>query len=292
MAVICGKNLHLRSCRSSCLTLILRCFATDNKLDKVKTLTNCPPSAILDQAKLLSGLHRADQFKHAMLEFKARDKYMRGHMRFISLTLSRMEDFGLQANLMTYNRVLDMFPKGRYNNKTLLDAVWPKPHPQIDLALKVLTRMEEWGVRPDNVTYTILVEIFGRDSPPVDKCKRIAYWFDRFESSDPYEVKGSLPDRLEDLGMLILSRIAPVHTEIKVHKVGSWGLSGCMSVPHASLLYFLLHIQAHYKRCVATDGTLCRMTLLVLPAYGLIAMHSLTLLYMHNAQLLSITHAG
>ena len=200
--------------------LSLRCFATEIKSDKFKALTTCPQSAILDQAKLLSGLLQADRFKHALLEFKARDKYMRGHMKFISLALSRMEEFELQTNLITYNRILDLFPKGKYNNKTLLDAVWPKPHPQIDLALKVLTRMEEWGVRPDNVTYTILVEIFGRDSPPVEKCKRIAYWFDRFESSDPYEIKGSLPDRLEDLGVLILSRITPKYTEMIVHKVG------------------------------------------------------------------------
>lgn len=201
--------------------LLLRCFGTEIKLDRFKALTNCPQSAILDQAKLLSGLQQADQFKHAMLEFKARDKYMRGHMTFIKLALSKLEEFELQTNLMTYNRILDLFPKGRYNNKTLLDAVWPKPHPQIDLALKVLTKMEEWGVRPDNVTYSVLVEIFGRDSLPVDKCKRIAYWFDRFESSDPYEIKGSLPDNMEELGVLVLSRIAPGHTEMNVHKVGS-----------------------------------------------------------------------
>lgn len=220
-ALICKRIFaRLRGSSNSCQVLFLRCFVTEIKSDDLKALSKCPQSGILDQAKLLSGLHQAEQFKHAMLEFKARDKYMRGHMQFISLALSKMEEFELQTNLMTYNRILDLFPKGRYNNKTLLDAVWPKPHPQIDLALKVLTKMEEWGVRPDNVTYTILVEIFGRDSPPVDKCKRIAYWFDRFESSDPYEIKGSLPECMEELGILVLSRIAPEYTEMNVHKVG------------------------------------------------------------------------
>lgn len=167
---------------------------------------------------MMNNLVNVDKFKHVMIEFQKADKYKRGHMTFIKLALTRMAEFHLSTDLLTYNRLLDLFPKGKYNNKTLLDAVWPRPHPQIDLALKVLQMMEENGVRPNNVTYSVLVDVFGRDSLPVEKCKRIAYWFDKYENADPYHIAGLLPESPEELGSLIISRITSDHVDITIHK--------------------------------------------------------------------------
>ena len=83
-------------------------------------------------------------------------------MDFITLVLHKMDECGLQQDLLSYNRLLDIIPKGHYKPKNLLDAVWPRPLPQIDLALRLLTKMEEHGVRPDFTTYDLLCEVLGK----------------------------------------------------------------------------------------------------------------------------------
>ena len=39
-------------------------------------------------------------------------------------------------------------------NRTFFDAVWPRPTPQMELALNILEKMELEGIRPDDTTYT------------------------------------------------------------------------------------------------------------------------------------------
>ena len=209
------QKMAVRNCRPFCF---IRLLSTNRLKQDAKGLVK-HHTKLFEEAKLMADVVNQDKFKHVMVEFQRADKYRRGHMTFITLALARIEEFDLNTNLLTYNRLLDLFPKGKYNNKNLLDAVWPKPHPQIDLALKVLQKMEENGVRPDNVTYSVLVDIFGRDSLPVEKCKRMAFWFDRFEHADPYHIPGHLPDSPEELGSLIISRITSNIADIAIHKV-------------------------------------------------------------------------
>ena len=228
--------------RTSGLKCSIRQNSSISKKDNL-ILERVPMEKFLEQVKNIEGLKRQEQFGKALVEFRSRDKYLRGHMKFIKLAVSKMADFELQKDLLTYNRVLDLFPKGRFIPRNIFDAFWPKPHPQIDLALLILTKMEENGIRPDNLTYTILIEIFGRTSPPVEKCVRIGYWFDRFEGANPYSVKGELPSDPIELGALLLERIcagkATVdHVEVRACICVCWGLS--------SHLYPFLKLHAIY----------------------------------------------
>lgn len=175
--------------------------------------------AFLDDAKRHSHLPHQEQFALALQGYMEREKYRRGHVAFISLALARMREFGLEKDLLTYNRLLDLFPKGRYVPRRMLDAFWPRPLPQMELALDLLTRMEEEGVRPDYITLAILCEVFGKKSFPVDKCCRMAYWFDRFEHSDPYQVEGGLPRDEVELTRLALRRMVGKEGRLVEHKV-------------------------------------------------------------------------
>lgn len=150
-------------------------------------------SYLIDKAKENQTLAHREQFAVALKSYLSLEKYRRGHVKFIKEGLARMDEFGLQKDVLTYNRLIDMFPKGRFNNKTMFDAFWPKPHPQIDLALDILQKMEDYGIRPDYNTYTLLCEIFGRVSFPVQKCTRIAVWFDKFENIDSIVLKEKCP---------------------------------------------------------------------------------------------------
>jgi signaling intermediate in Toll pathway protein len=162
---------------------------------------------LIDKAKEHQALNRQEQFAVALKAYTSLEKYRRGHMKFIREGLLRMDEFNLQKDLLTYNRLIDMFPKGRFNNKTFFDSLWPKQHPQIDLALDILQKMEDNGIRPDYITYSLLCEIFGRVSFPVQKCTRIAVWFDKFDNIDPYRIEGQIPTDPLVLSKMALKRI-------------------------------------------------------------------------------------
>ncbi len=165
-------------------------------------------NALLDSAKNKDNLDKYEQFTSVLKEFYTRDKSRRGHLAFIRTAVQRMDDFGLEKDLMTYNKILDIFPRGRFRSKRLLDAIWPVPHPQLELCLEILTKMEEQGVRPSAKTYDTVKAVFGRPSLPLDKCIRIMFLFDRFADIDPYEIRSELPEDPLEISRLALFRMA------------------------------------------------------------------------------------
>ena len=176
-------------------------------------------SALMDTAKTKPRLSSREQFGLVLKEFMTREKYRRGHVTFINMAMERMEEFGLEKDLLTYNRLLDVLPKGRYHPKRMLDALWPRPLPQTELVLELLTRMEDNGVWPDAVTYSLLVEVFGRRSLPVEKCERMLYWFERYKDADPYWIDGDLPKEILEMSKLALRRIVNSNGSITEHEV-------------------------------------------------------------------------
>ena len=203
--------------------------------------------ALMDSAKTQSQLSNREQFALVLKEFMSREKYRKGHVSFINMALTRMEEFELERDLLTYNRILDMFPKGRYKPKRLLDVLWPRPLPQTELALELLTRMEDNNVWPDDVTYSLLVEVFGKHSLPVDKCDRMAYWYSCYKDSDPYWIEGEVPSDPAELSRLALRRIV-CNDDIVEHEV-------CNYIPIQSVKYvhgtFLpVHRQAYIHICM------------------------------------------
>ena len=158
-----------------------------------------------------------DGFIRVVHKFLDRDRLKRGHLSFVYTALSYLDAFGLEKDLDVYNEILEVFPKYKIVNRTLLDALWPKPYPQIDAALDLLTKMEDHGIRPDDLTYTILMEVFGRASFPVQKAQRMAYWFDRYQNANPHLLsEDDLRDRYK-VCKLALKRIAMDEENIKVY---------------------------------------------------------------------------
>lgn len=163
---------------------------------------------LFNKAKELQNYTERERYATVLKEFMQKEKFRRGHVTFIKGALERMEEFNLEKDLLTYNRLFDIIPKKRYKSKTLFEALWPKPIPQIDLALKILEKMEDNGVRPDDVTYSLLCEVFGRTSFPVQKCVRMAILFDKYENIDPYRIKGEFPSEQWEIAKLALRRMS------------------------------------------------------------------------------------
>lgn len=164
-------------------------------------------------------LEPARKFAIGLQGYMRREKFRRGHVKFIDVALKQMNQFQLEKDLLTYNRLIDIFPKDRFKPKTMFEAFWPKSHPQIELALRILQKMEENGVCPDYTTYKLLCEVFGKSSFPVQKCIRIAYWFQKFKDIDPYDLKENLPEDSTELCRLAMYRMLGNDAEIVDLKV-------------------------------------------------------------------------
>ena len=186
-------------------------------------------NALIDSAKNdHQHLTSHEQFSLAVDQYLKREKYRRGHVGFIRLALQRMDEFGLQNDLATYNKLLDVFPKDRFKPRRMLDALWPRSLPQMELALELLTKMEENGVNPSLQTYQIVKDVFGGMSFPLQKCIRLMYLFDKYENADPYRIKGELPTDPVELARLTLKRIAGSNGHIIEHKVAFYGMCLCI----------------------------------------------------------------
>ncbi len=165
-------------------------------------------------------IDQREQFSLAIDKFKKREKYSKGHVELIQVAMTQMEKLNLQKDIDVYNNIISIFPRGRFAPKRMLDAIWPRSIPQLELSLELLTKMEENGVRPNQETYNLLNHIFGKMSLPVQKCIRIAYLFDKYEYVDPYRVYvGTLPTEPVELAHFILKRLTSHRANITVHKV-------------------------------------------------------------------------
>ena len=153
-------------------------------------------------------LNNKEKFANALKDYLVREKFRRGHVNFIAIALHRMEEFSVEKDLESYNMLLNVFPKNKFHGRNRFERLWPKPSPQIELALHILVKMEDNGIIPDVETYDILAEVFGVISPPITKCLQMVKWFDRYAEVDPYEILGDLPTNPVDLSKIVLKRIA------------------------------------------------------------------------------------
>ena len=177
------------------------------KTAQVETFKVTGYNSLINSFKGKTDAEKKEQFSMALDEFVVREKYRKGHVQFIRIAMQRMDEFGLAKDLETYNRIIDIFPRERFAPRRMLDAIWPRPLPQLELCLEVLTKMEVNGVRPSQETYDIVKAVFGR-SLPLEKCVRIMYLFDKFRDMDPYEIHSDLPTSPVELSRLALFRIA------------------------------------------------------------------------------------
>lgn len=190
------------------------------KMDEKKATPPLPPiqlggyNTLIDLAKQRTGMEKQEQFALALNEFVRREKYRKGHVAFIRVAMQRMEEFNLEKDLESYNRLMDVFPRGRFAPRRMIDAFWPRSTPQLELSLEILTKMEENGVVPTEETYDIIEAVFGVGSLPLQKCARIVKLFRKFEDMDPYEVRSELPTSRTELSRLALFRMSGKDAEL------------------------------------------------------------------------------
>lgn len=171
-------------------------------------------NTLIDVAKQRTGIEKQEQFAFALEEFIRREKYRKGHVAFIRVAMQRMQEFNLEKDLVAYNRLIDIFPRGRFAPKSMLDAFWPRSTPQLELCLEILTKMEENGVIPNKETQDIVKAVFGTGSLVMHKLTRIVHFFNKYKDMDPYEVHTELPSCQTEVSRLALFRMSGKDTEL------------------------------------------------------------------------------
>ena len=146
-------------------------------------------------------------FINAVEIFINKNKIRRHHVDFITTAMKFIEPYGLEKDIEVYNKLIDVFPRNKFVNRTLFDAVWPKPHPQINLALDILTKMEWQGILPSEETHDLVYEVFGRASFPLQKIYRMWFWFEEFKDLNPYKLPDEVYKNKTDIIKAAIDRI-------------------------------------------------------------------------------------
>ncbi|XP_031733567.1 evolutionarily conserved signaling intermediate in Toll pathway, mitochondrial [Anarrhichthys ocellatus] len=152
--------------------------------------------------------------------FIKRDVRRRGHVEFIYAALKKMPEFGVERDLVVYNRLLDVFPKEVFVPRNYIQRMFNHYPRQQECGVQLLEQMENYGIMPNMETKVLLVQIFGEKSHPIRKYQRIMYWFPKFKHVSPFPVPQQLPEDPVDLARFSLTRIAnDRNAKVTVHQL-------------------------------------------------------------------------
>nr|XP_044999820.1 evolutionarily conserved signaling intermediate in Toll pathway, mitochondrial isoform X2 [Jaculus jaculus] len=148
-------------------------------------------------------------FIQAVKNFGRYNVRKRGHVEFIYLALRKMQEFGVERDLATYNLLLDVFPKEVFRPRNVFQRIFIHYPRQQECGIAVLEQMEKYGVMPNTETEFLLIQTFGRKSYPMLKFLRMKLWLTRFKNVNPFPVPRNLPQDPVDLARLGLRHMEP-----------------------------------------------------------------------------------
>ena len=177
-------------------------------------------------------------FLNGVEMFKSKSKTRHGHIDFITSAMKFIEPYKLEKNMEVYESLMDVFPRSRFKNLTLFDALWPKSHPQLFLALDILTKMEWQHLTPSEKMHEICLDIFGRGSLPCRKIYRMWFWFEELKNLNPYELPADTYKNRTDIIKAAVGRLYGTTDGVKVLQVRR-GLLFCCVVHNSGAIFSL-----------------------------------------------------
>ncbi|GFT69529.1 evolutionarily conserved signaling intermediate in Toll pathway, mitochondrial [Nephila pilipes] len=140
--------------------------------------------------------------------YDAHDTIRRGHVEMIYAAMKYMDDFGVPGDLAVYKKIMDVFPKGRFIPKNLIQAEFFHFFRHQECALFVLDKMEYSGICPDKELGEIIVTSFGKSSHVYKKYARMLYWMPKLKNINPHKLPDPLPDDVRELARLALKKMS------------------------------------------------------------------------------------
>lgn len=77
--------------------------------------------------------------------FIKRDVRRRGHVEFIYAALKKMPEFGVEKDLVVYNKLLDVFPKEVFVPRNFIQRMFNHYPRQQECGVQLLEQMENYG---------------------------------------------------------------------------------------------------------------------------------------------------
>lgn len=157
-------------------------------------------------------------FLEVIERFKLGNENRRGHVEFINVATQFVTEFGVEKDLEVYKMLFDLFPKGKYTPRTMVQAeFFHFPYHQ-HCGVRLLDTMESHGVLPDREMRQMVLDTFGFHSEVFKKIARMMYWMPKFKHMSPYPLPNPVPRDPYELAQLAIKRMCvDIQTSVTVH---------------------------------------------------------------------------
>lgn len=131
-------------------------------------------------------------------------------LKFITIALNYMNEFGVNEDIETYKAIFNIFPKATYIPHNKYETAFYHYPKHQDTALAILNKMESNFVIPDYEMYQIVVNTFGINSLVTKKIYCLLYWFPKFSQLNPWPVPTPTPTDPKELAYLAMEKISSI----------------------------------------------------------------------------------
>lgn len=158
-------------------------------------------------------------FVEVIERFKLGNENRRGHVEFINVATRFVTEFHVERDLEVYKMLFDLFPKGKYTPRSLVQAeFFHFPYHQ-HCGVRLLDTMESHGVLPDREMRQMVLDTFGFHSEVFKKLARMMYWMPKFKHMSPFPLPNPVPRDPYELAQLAIRRMCvDIQSIITVHR--------------------------------------------------------------------------
>lgn len=128
------------------------------------------------------------------------------YVDFVDESLAKLKELGVDKDINSYKELLRVFPPGKYHPKSRYD-IGLFSAPQQLCGIRILTQMENAGVKPDKEMEVLVERAFSRYSQVWQKVCRMNYWTMKGRNLDPYPIPEKLPENPKELAKIAIERM-------------------------------------------------------------------------------------
>ncbi|KAH9382861.1 hypothetical protein HPB48_023479 [Haemaphysalis longicornis] len=155
-----------------------------------------PPSSSETHLALRESMFKSEElrnregFMEVVERFKVNNENRKGH------------EFGVEKDLEVYKTLFDLFPKGKYTPRTLVQA-----------------EFSTFRVIPDRELRQMVLDTFGFRSEVFKKFARMMYWMPKFKHMSPFPLPNPVPRDAFALAQLAVRRMCvDIQSAVSVHQ--------------------------------------------------------------------------
>ncbi|KAL0118305.1 hypothetical protein PUN28_009151 [Cardiocondyla obscurior] len=159
---------------------------------------------------------KKESYLEVLRQYKSKNEMRHGHVEFIRIALRYIDEFGANRDLAVYKELLDVLPKGKFVPRNYYQTIFLHYPLQQNVAVDVLSKMEDNCVMPDKEMQDQLLNIFGKHGLPLKKFWRMMYWMPKFAHLNPWPCSRPAPKDPQVLARMAMSKMSSVDVQSEV----------------------------------------------------------------------------